>query len=345
MSPRLLSSLLLSLVLGVGVLVPSPAALADGIRVGIREAKPNQPGTIRLASYNLENLFDNKDDPRYSDRNEDIDDYKPVEERRALEKAIREIDADVLAVQEIESLEALLEFRDDHLKGMGYDHVVSIDVGQSRGIENAVLSRFPLKDARVWPNLALGGIHPEMYGDQKNWYAGEPITFRRSPLRVTVEIPAERAGGEAYELVLFNVHNKSGRHNRYWREAEGRKIVSFIQYIEGENPGANIAVLGDFNAQRGEPSVDMYLTDAAMLDVWGTSFDPDASEQWTHASNRRIDLILVNKGLSREIVEGSAFCLGTPMIPRGANWRTTPPPPGYASDHVPVVVDIVPTDR
>lgn len=345
MNPRRLSSLLLSAVIGAGVLLPASIVAADGIRVGIREAKPRTNGTIRLAAYNLLNLFDDKDDPRYSGRNEDIDDHKPIEERRALEKAIREIDADVLAVQEIESLEALLEFRDEHLEDMGYDHVVSIDVGQSRGIENAVLSRFPLKDAQVWPNLPLGGMHPEMYGDKKNWYAGEPITFRRSPLRVTVEVPADRAGGEAYELMLFNVHNKSGRYNRYWREAEGRKIVSFIQYIEGENPDANIAVLGDFNAQRGEPSVDMYFTDANMQDVWGTSFDPDASEQWTHSSSRRIDLILVNEALSHEVVEGSAFCLGTPMIPRGADWRSTPTPPGYASDHVPVVVDIVPRDR
>lgn len=328
----------------VTLIVSAPLALAEEPRFGLAEAEPRTEGAIRLATYNLENLFDDEDNPELTGRNDDMDSVKPDDEKQALADAIRAIDADILALQEVESYDALIEFRDEYIGDMGYEHVVSIDVGQERGIENAVLSRFPLKDPKVWPNLPLGGVHPDLYGDKPNWYAGEPITFRRSPLRVTVEVPSDKTGAEPYELTLFVVHHKSGRYNDYWREKEASKLVEFITEMQTANPERNIAVLGDFNAMIGEESVEVYLDEAGFSDVFeGTDHAP--KEYVSHASGRRIDFILVNEALEDEVVEGSEFVLGTPQLPPGADWRTTPPPPGYASDHMPVVIDLIPRDR
>lgn len=332
------------------VLANAPFAQAQSARLGTQEVPEKAEGAIRLATYNVLNLFDDRDDPVLRDRFDDWYDQdrvlraKPETERRALAGNIHRLDADVLCLQEIESFEALIEFRDQFLSGMGYDHVVSIDVGQERGIENAVLSRFPLGDVKVWPGLELGGVHPEMYGNQKNWYAGEPITFRRSPLRVTVEVPGERAAGEKpYALTLFIVHHKSGRYNDYWRDKESAKIVEFIKAIEAEDPHANIAVLGDFNAQHDEQVLRNYF-DAGMTDLFGEDTGFPVEPRLTHESDRRIDFILLNKNALAETKLDTRTVLGTPVRAKGADYRSVPAPEGYASDHMPVSVDIVAAD-
>ena len=63
-------------------------APADSIYLGTRVAPPRHDGAIRIATYNLLNLFDDIDDPAYSGNEEDIDDAKPQSERTALGDAI-----------------------------------------------------------------------------------------------------------------------------------------------------------------------------------------------------------------------------------------------------------------
>ena len=108
-------------------------------------------------------------------------------------------------VQEVESLEALTWFRDNYLADMGYDHIASEDVGYYRGVEQSLLSRFPIRDVKTWTNANLdrvkrvGGGWDEVPSDMKN------IRFQRSPLRATIKTP------EGYELTLFVMHHKSGQ--------------------------------------------------------------------------------------------------------------------------------------
>lgn len=310
------------------------------MRFGSRDAAPKAPGAVRLATYNVENLFDDRDDPSLSGRSEDIDDTKPESELIAAAAAIRKLDADVLALQEVESREALIEFRESHLQGLGYEHVVSIDAGDDRGIENAVLSRHPVRLAQVWPGRALGGVHPDLYEGKENWYKGQPLRFRRSPLRVDVEI--EGPDGP-YTLTLFVVHHKSGRGSGYWREAEARGVLDLIAEIQADDPGRNIAVLGDLNSGPDEEVVGVYAA-AGLIDTLAAR-SPGNPQFVTHESGRTIDFILVNGELAGEILPGTATVLGMPARPEGADWRTTAPPPGYASDHYPVAVDLTPVER
>ncbi len=334
--------------LALAAILPAACAYAGGenkdIRLGSIEPNAKAEGTIRLATYNLLNLFDNKDDPALSGRNDDMSSIKFDEEKEALGKIFKSLDADIVALQEIESLEALTEFRDEYLQGLGYDHIVSIDVGQERGIENAVLSRYPITDHKVWPQLPLGGIHPEKYGNSKNWNAGKPIVFRRSPLRVTVQVPSDVTNGPAYDLTLFVVHHKSGRHSGYWRDKEAEKVCELIKEFEAAHDGANIAVLGDFNATYTDHSVMVYAETAGCGDIFNRN-DPKAAKMFTHESNRVIDFILANDALHHELAEDSGFVLGTPLRPSGADYRTDPAPEGYASDHLPVVIDLTPSDK
>jgi len=283
---------------------------------------------------------DDVDDPDLSGRYEDIDDTKPEAELVALAETIRRLDADVLALQEIESHDALHAFIEAHIPGL-YPHVVSLDAGDERGIEQAVLSRFPIIHAENWPGLTLGGTHPDSWGDQENWHAGEPITFHRSPLRVDVEVPPTDDRPEAYGLTLFVVHQKSGFHGEYWRIAEATRLAEITGRIMDAEPDRNVVVLGDFNATPEQPPMRILL-DVGLIDAMAGASGPETT---THASGRRIDAILLSPAAMDDVVDGSAFVLGTPARPAGSDWRTTPPPPGYASDHYPVAIDVIPLDH
>jgi endonuclease/exonuclease/phosphatase family metal-dependent hydrolase len=324
----------------------SAKAEAPAPRLGLAEAPKKAPGAIRLATYNILNLFDEYDNPALEGRFDDMHSSreglraKPVEQLKAVAEAIRRLDADIIGLQEIESFDALEAFNAEYLSDMGYAFVTSVDVGQERGIEQAVLSRFPITEARVWPNMPLGGVHPEKYGDNENWYAGEPIAYRRSPLYVRVEIPSEDADG-TFDLELFVIHQKSGYHASYWREAESRGLVKLIDQRLAQHPEANIAVLGDFNAMPSAKSVRTYIDDAGLV-LTMDSHGAGAEDNATHESDRAIDFIFVNNNLEQHLVPKSAFVLGTPLRPSGSDYRTTPAPEGYAADHLPVAIDFFP---
>ena len=189
--------------------------------------------------------------------------------------------------------------------------------------------------------MELEGEHPRLWNGRDNRYYGEPLLFRRSPLRVDITVR------EDYTLRLYVVHHKAGRGNEYWREAEGKGVVKLIQADQVENDQVNIAVLGDFNAVPSDHSVLGYL-EAGMVDTFAHRAryaEMSAPKFVTHESNRTIDYILVNSGLLREVLPGSGFIYSTPARPEGHDWRTDPTPKGYASDHYPLAVDLMPQDR
>lgn len=312
-------------------------------RIGSAQPKAKAPGTIRLATYNFENLFDDRDDPSLSGREEDAKATKPEAHQRALGETLRRLDADIVACQEIESFDALIEFREKHAKGLGYRFVQSIDVGAERGIEQAVLSRFPIVHAEVWPVMDLDGVQPATIDGKPNEQVGKALESRRSPLVVTVRVPALEQGGKAYELTLVVVHHKSGRAFDFWREAEARTFAGTVREMQRAEPGRNIAVLGDFNSTAEQAPLRVY-SETGLSSVLSGHGDTDAG-YISHASGRRIDHILVNEALKHEVVLGSEFVLATPQLRPEEDWRTAPKPAGYASDHLPVVVDLRPVDE
>ncbi len=312
---------------------------SDQNRYGIKQAKPKAAGDIRIATYNVENLYDDKDDPKLDDKFEK-DMTKPKANCEAAAKAIRAVNADVLALEEVESKEAVLWFRDTWLKDMGYQYVSSIDAGDERGIEQAVLSRFPITKEQNWPKAELGAVAPA--GTKQ---AGEPQKFHRSPLMVTIEVPSATTGGKPYELTLFVVHQKSGKESDWgwFRQIESKKITSLIREVELANPSSNIVLLGDFNATSADESFKTYLT-AGLMNVFSGKDNGRNPDFVTHASGRCIDHILISRTMSQELNPQSIFVLGTPILPEGTDFKLAKELPGYASDHFPVVMDLKPLD-
>ena len=309
---------------------------------------PRLEGTIRVASYNMLNYFDQVNDPLLEGEYDDFGTNPgPTSDARCRElaQAIRDVNADVIALQEVESKEALERFNNTYLKDMGYAYVASEDVGYYRGCEQSLLSRFPISETRTWRTADLrkvkrvGGGWDEIPADAQ----ADQFVFQRSPLFATVKTP----GG--YELSLFILHHKAGR-NRWRREAEALQTVDYLAEVQRDAPDRNILILGDFNAQPWDRSMQVYreggMVDAMNLrtEVHGNSLERAYASplRVTHTSGRVIDFILLNHAALGELVPGSGFVLGTSA--EDYDWRNDPFPSGYASDHYPVAIDLVPKE-
>ena len=338
----------MGVVLAIGSIAGGEGASAPSLRDTPPE---HREGVIRLATYNILNLFDNVDDPSLSGKyNDDCYSYdktvraKPEAELQAVAATIRKLDADVLGLQEIEGIGALAEFNAKYLQGMGYEHVMSIDVLHERGIEQAVLSRYPIKEAIVWPHMKLEGRHPSKVADYTIRQAGQDIAFSRSPLFVRIEVPAGTFDNqpEAYEMAMFVVHHKSGESYAYWRDQEAQGVIRKIHELQATEPELNVAVVGDFNAEPDAASIQSYLS-AGMQDMVTPA--GDRAGYFTHESRRAIDFVLMNGAMAADVQGVPGFVLKTPVRAAGEDYRTVAPPTGYASDHMPVAVDLVPIDR
>lgn len=318
---------------------PAGAIDSAAIRFGTR-ATPRKSDVVRLATYNVANLYDDRDDPKLTGQYEDMNSVKPRAELDGLAAAIRAIDADVLLVEELESQEVLTWFRDTYLSHMGYTTAISLDAGDPRGIEQGVLSRFPVVEPTVWLQMPLKGEHPKGADDAPE---GSPITFHRSPFRVDVIVPSGARGNPRdYSFTVFAIHAKSGRNSAYWREAEAAGTVQLIQQAMVEDPSRNVVVLGDFNAVQSDASFHTFVS-SGLIDLYADR-RPEDPATTTHESGRSIDHILVNAAMMPEVIRDSRFVFGTPARPKGVDYRTYPAPKGYGSDHYPVAVDIRPME-
>jgi endonuclease/exonuclease/phosphatase family metal-dependent hydrolase len=117
---------------------------------------------------------------------------KPAAERALLAARIKELDADVVAVQEVEDVSTLQQFAATDLAGDGYRHVVLVEGNDPRLIDVGLLSRLPIGAVTSWRHA----VHPDNPTD--------PV-FSRDLLEVEI-LTADRS---RRLLTVFNNHLKS----------------------------------------------------------------------------------------------------------------------------------------
>jgi exonuclease III len=251
----------------------------------------------------------------------------PMGRCRSIAATLQRIDADVVALQEVESLVCLRWFRDTFLAGMGYTHLASIDAGYHRGVECSVLSRIPIVESSVETGIWMGPDAAECCEAERTPGADD-IPFRRPPLRLVLQCGDDR-------LALFVMHHKAGggKANTWRREAEACHTVKAIAAWRASRDGIPVILAGDFNAMTKDCSVQTYL-EAGMSDVMHGRSIP------THESGRTIDYVMMSDELLPRIVPGTARVIETPSPPAGWNWKTDRRPDWSPSDHRPVMVDI-----
>ncbi len=212
-----------------------------------------QKKTLRIATYNVENLYDRYDNP-YSSKDSRVDQNtspKPARELYALSKVIKSINADIIALQEVENRGFLSEFNSSYLRELKYKYVVLIEANSSktsrgRGIDVAVLSRVPVYSATTFQH------HKFPLNKKKNSKA----SFSRDFLHVKL-MPENFP--EINLFVLHPISKLGGVYAHYRRIAEAKGAAAVVIKELGKEKDPWIVIAGDFNDSPTSESLKHYL--------------------------------------------------------------------------------------
>ena len=265
--------------------------------------------TITVASFNVENFFDAADDPYTAD---ETTGPKPQREVEALAKGIRSLDADVLALVEVENRGVLQQFVDLYLPDMGYE-VVEFEGNDTRGIDNAVLSRLPVGPVTSHRHLRFSDTN------------GHPTHFQRDFLEVRLEPPGETA----FELFVVHLKSKGGEEDGGLeiRLPEARMARSILDEKLKADPQAAFLIAGDFNdTLDSQPLQALLGSGANALTHFVDDLPPDHRVTYNQRPYRSmIDFILASPGMAKR------------YVPKSYNVPFDGSPATTGSDHNPVV--------
>lgn len=266
---------------------------------------------IRFADYNVLNLFDAEDDSYHAD---EATPTKPRAELEALANSIRSLNADVIALEEVENRGYLERYLEVFLKDMGYQDVVLFEGNDRRGIDVALVSRIPIGSVESNRHATFPGPN------------GRPIRFARDVIEVTVE-PANSPSFE-----VWVVHLQSNSQGREYAEpirvAEARQIRRMLDEEFARDPQARIVLTGDFNDTWDSETMKTIVGEGS-TSMWSAASDhqgelPDTYNQGRYQS--MIDFVLCSPAMAKQYVPGSF------RVVAGS-------PESSGSDHNPVAVE------
>lgn len=267
--------------------------------------------TIRIGSYNTLNMFDVYDDPYTADESTPP---KPRSELEHLAQSIRELNADVLALVEVENRPVLERFVRTFLADMGYDDVILFEGNDERGIDCAILSRLPVGPVTSYRHVRFG-----MPG-------GGTTRFRRDLLRARIE----PEGGAAFDMFVVHLKSKRGESgdSSATRMAEAGEVRSVCDELLKADAGARFVVCGDFNdTWESDPLRKIRGSGAGELKSFFVEIPEAARITYNREPHRSmIDFVLCSPAMAASYVQGS-FHL------RDGSIETT------GSDHNPVVAE------
>lgn len=344
--------------------------------------------TVRIGTFNIENLLTRFDFTGFRNqlRGDRVlrlyqiatqADYQRMEEARTIALtddtrqltalAIAEADADIICLQEVESLEALQAFEFGYLYrmlGEGYRQKVLVEGNDSRGIDVAVMMR---DTTRAGEKIELVSVksHADVTFEAMGLYdeslaATEKPTdriFRRDCLEVDVLI-----GGRP--LTIYAVHFKSMNSPRDDRDgriatmplrtAEARAVRKIVETRFGTAGAGNFVICGDMNdyqerlvisgSARGGLAFAPITEERSALDVFSADGFAEnavrrraADDRWTlfHAQGMQVRHLcqLDYLWLSPALTQANPDAV--PDIVRNGQPFRTPFPPGQAVERFP----------
>ena len=248
------------------------------------EARAHEPETVTIMSFNVQNLFDNVDDPGKSDetflplsakqtdahkaecakiavkswRDEclylDWSDAAIDHKLTVLAETIQQIDdgrgPDIIAFEEVENAAILDRLSLDYLPDSDYGPSILIEGDDARGIDVGFLSRLPLTEAPILHPI-LFPDHPDRQGDT------------RGILEATFKLP------DGSELTGFAVHFPAPFHPTDMRV---RAYQALDQLRKGLPDDRYVFAAGDFNTTSTEDARE-HLLDRYVRPVWIVSND------------------------------------------------------------------------
>lgn len=267
------------------------------------------PVTLTLATYNVHDFFDSTDDPAHQD---DVPAATVVDAKvKALGAALRDLKADVVALQEVENLALLQRLNSEQLSTLGYKELRLVSGNDIRGINVAILSRYPI----IFLISHLKDTFPGVDGDTTKY------GFSRDCLEATLEPSQGRR-----LLLLINhlaaIDGSADANNR--RYAQAARVRQIADAALKNNPSVNLAVLGDLNDLPGSKTLQLLINGSPQLH--DTTSTIPAADRWTHtysSKKEQLDHLLLAPGLKDDLIAGS------PTIPHTQTFKD-------ASDHYPI---------
>ncbi len=202
-------------------------------------------GDIVVATWNVEALFDTQKEPGKLD-----DEYLPhgfyawteakLETKLAnIGRIVRAIDEgrgpDILALNEVETRGVVERLRDEALADLGYTTLVHFDTEDLHGLDNALLSRFPLLSEPVLHGTSRFGL------DREHKPRGIlEVTLDVHGVALTVFVNHWPAGKGAFESQRLHV---------------ARTLCALVERCVARDPDAEVIVLGDFNVSPGDAAL------------------------------------------------------------------------------------------
>lgn len=272
------------------------------------KARTVEPGELVVAAYNVLNLFDDVDDPYKADEGTPA---KPRTELTALAQSIAALDADVIAMEEVENRDYLQRFVDVFLPDLGYRHVVLLEGNDGRGIDVALVSRIPVGRAISHQYLRFPGP------------AGAPQGFMRDVL----EVELRPEGGVPFEAWVVHLKSNSGGREEAEpiRMAESRELRKLLDERLAREPETPLVVMGDFNDTWGTPTMET-IVGSGPTALWsaGSEVQESGAVSYNEGEFRSIiDFMLCSPAMAKRYVKGTFH------IPQGSIEAT-------GSDHNPI---------
>ncbi|MEM8946817.1 MAG: endonuclease/exonuclease/phosphatase family protein [Planctomycetota bacterium] len=252
-----------------------------------REATSDQ---LVIATFNLLNLFDEVDSPYYADETTPA---KPREQLESAAKAIRKINADIIAFQEVESRGYLTRFRDAFLRNMGYDHVVHYEGNDLRGIDVCLMSRVPVGPVESHRHVKFSGPDGRQRSMSRDLLSVKLLPPGKSPIEIWVlHLKSNSGGREFAEPVRL-------AEAQYLRQQLDRRLTT--------DPDAQILLMGDFNDLWGSPTLETIVgTGATALQLPLSEAAIKSLVTYNREPRRSmIDFILCSPAMAKQYVPGS----------------------------------------
>lgn len=273
-----------------------------------------------LVSYNVHNLFDDRDDgTEFAGYRPGSDSWSSVEFHTKAERtadALRRIAGgghpDIVALQEIENEHALGVLLREYLPRSGYRWFVMPPAGGS-AFRVAAVSRFAVRSARV----------------HAFWYLWRP---QRDVLELELDIH-----GRALTLLVNHWPSKRGGAERTaaQREFVSAGVARRVRALQRDNHEAAVAVAGDFNMDPHEFSAEW-----AALSLYNPWVDQQFPGSYRfRGSWSRIDNIFLSRAAHQGVFELLSFTVVTDkgfLDRTGAPRVWFPGSSGGYSDHLPL---------
>ena len=307
---------------------------------------------VSVMTFNVENLFDNYDDPNrvdetyiafkdkqsakhldgcnlievkswrdsclYLDWNDGVIDIK----LQNLSTVILSEDVDIIGLQEVENI-GMLERLYDRVKQNGYVAYDLIEGQDERGIDLGIISKFPIKQS-ILHRIDFEGVTTQAQRDTRGVY------------EVTLDVNGQ-------DFKVFVVHFPAGHH------ASSMRIDAFksLNKIASKNTVPAVA-MGDFNVNSTEDKAENIYKKSASP-YWKISHIEGCNEclgSTFYFRNRTwsyLDSILVLRDSGAEFVKESIRVVKHPLQTdeEGFQIRFDPKGKRGVSDHFPVVAEIV----